>query len=927
MKVNKKTLSKLLMLTAALSLVTIPTVAVLTSCSSSDDNDENKPKPDTKIIDTKNVTFNFSTFMISQSWSDDSLRTLTMEQIATAINGATTQTLSTSFEGIDATIFTTATSNISAAVAAALNRTINITWKINDNYQFSDTTQTYVLSITVPAPGAIVIDTTNVAFNFTAFMDIQSWTDDSLKTISAADIAKAISDTPIATLSTCFMNIDVSTFIAATAQISANVISDQDKTINIVWTIKDKYQFNDATLSHNFETTVPGKYTVTLTWDQSAAPSSGAYTIKDDEQAKIAVCNSLTIEAPKSFDAHHNIVVLPVWMEELTNVHSVTLNIQGMAEINSGMLPKNITKLVINDDQLINFNESSKTQKTYSKLTNLDFKTAPKSLIKFNGALYPALTNLNLAGASKLTTFDVSHNNNIINVNLSRASSLTSINISNKTELTNLNIIGTTGLTNVDAFSNPKLVNLDASDSINLNKINVSHDTQLINLKTVAMEFANMDISYCGSLSSALSVDATGLTSLDFSSNIGLTNVKIINANNLAHLSIAHSLALVSLSIGNSQITSLDLSNNTALETLSIGSSNLTSLIVPQSTALTELSIGAGTNLATLDLSGNSGLTVLTILSDCDLTTLNLSTNVALTSLTINSDKLTSLDLPQTTTLTSMNINAKKLTSIDFSHNAALTSLDINAALATLDLSTNTNLTSLSINESKDSTALNSLSINAPKLVSLNLHNLSGLASLSIINANNLIELTMPNNSSHNNLTKLIIKGADKLASIADLEACRLTTLSIDAPKIDFSILNIDSSISINAPFITNMLIFVDTDNNVNLSLPNNLTVLQVNGGTYDQPRKVQSCVSFSHSTSLGWLGTDCNYYANVKSLDISNLPNLIFLDISNNDDLKAVIGLLGITHDITVQYNSGTTYDINALKSNSHITIKFNPY
>ncbi len=151
MKINKKILLKGLLMTGALGLITIPTVATLTSCSSSDDTDDKK-QPNI-IIDTTKVSFDFNEFMKIQSWDTTSLNTIKLQDIVNTINETDTSLISKCFVNEDTKEFNQATESVVASINNETYRTIIIQWEINDNYRFDDTKACgLILDVKVPEP-------------------------------------------------------------------------------------------------------------------------------------------------------------------------------------------------------------------------------------------------------------------------------------------------------------------------------------------------------------------------------------------------------------------------------------------------------------------------------------------------------------------------------------------------------------------------------------------------------------------------------------------------------------------------------------------------------------------------------------------------------------------------------------------------------
>ncbi|PKQ60168.1 hypothetical protein BZG02_20500 [Labilibaculum filiforme] len=180
-----------------------------------------------------------------------------------------------------------------------------------------------------------------------------------------------------------------------------------------------------------------------------------------------------------------------------------------------------------------------------------------------------------------------------------------------------------------------------------------------------------------------------------------LTTSLELGSKNIADLtSIEYFTNLISLSVYNNHLKSLDLNKNTAITSLNCGYNQLISLDLTNITAITKLYCYYN-DLTSLDLTNNTAIASLY----CDgnnLTSLDLTNNTAITSLDCQNNQLTSLDLTNNTTITSLDCGSNQLTSLDLTNNTAITSLYCGSnQLTSLDLANNTAIASLNCNNNK----------------------------------------------------------------------------------------------------------------------------------------------------------------------------------------------------------------------------------
>ncbi len=174
-------------------------------------------------------------------------------------------------------------------------------------------------------------------------------------------------------------------------------------------------------------------------------------------------CGELTIVAPSSIDPNHDIMFLPSWLKDASNIDIVHLNVSLISSIKTGILPENISTLSINAPGL----------------TSLDFSNLTK------------LTSLTI-DAFHLTHLYFSHNTNLTSLSIF-SYCLTSLDLSNLTNLTSLTINSANSTILAQNF-------LDLSDLTNLTSLTIN-DSALTSLDLSNLSKLNMlDISDCNSL-------------------------------------------------------------------------------------------------------------------------------------------------------------------------------------------------------------------------------------------------------------------------------------------------------------------------------------------------------------------------------------------------------------------------------------------
>ena len=320
------------------------------------------------------------------------------------------------------------------------------------------------------------------------------------------------------------------------------------------------------------------------------------------------------------------------------------------------------------------------------------------------------------------------------------------------------------------------------------------------------------------------------LTTIDLSKNTLLETLYCFT-NSLASLDLSNNPELRALRCFSNQLTSLDVSNLTNLEDLHCFSNQLTSLDVSGCMVLTDLRC-ANNQLTLLDLSNCTSLTYLECTGN-QLTSLDVSNSTALKELRCNNNQFTSLDVSNNTKLEILDCHKNQLTSLDVSNNTALINLFCyKNQLTSLDVSNNTNLITIQCDYNQitsinltNNTELETLTMGGNKLTSLDVSSCSGLYDLHCFS---------------NQLTSLDVSN---LTNLEDLYC------------------------------FSNQLTSLDVSNNTALMYlnceSNQLTTLDV-----------------SKNTLLEELTCGKNLF---EELTITNMENLVFLDIVNCPALKTL--------------------------------------
>ena len=229
-----------------------------------------------------------------------------------------------------------------------------------------------------------------------------------------------------------------------------------------------------------------------------------------------------------------------------------------------------------------------------------------------------------------------------------------------------------------ESVADPEIYRLSCSGTITVESTKNGESvtatyTDLNNAAVSIQADANTDITIKGNVTSVSPRNPGPGTGKDitkfYAQGDSITDLSLGSQTQMESFDIKKCPAITSLSIGNTGITELDLSKNVALTQLDCSScAVLTELDLSKNVALTQLTCSSCAVLTKLDLSKNVALTQLTCNFCTGLTELDLSKNVALTQLACSScTNLTKLILD----------NCDALSSLTATSDAAITILSL----------------------------------------------------------------------------------------------------------------------------------------------------------------------------------------------------------------------------------------------------------
>ncbi len=469
-----------------------------------------------------------------------------------------------------------------------------------------------------------------------------------------------------------------------------------------------------------------------------------------------------------------------------------------------------------------------------------------------------ALTYLNCAYNSSLTSIDVSQNTSLT-IFYCTANSLSTLDLSSNinlqelycqsNNLTSLNIVSgyNTTITQFHAINNPNLTCIQVD--------NVAYSTT---------NWTNIDAGASFSLSCAPCI--VNIPDANFKAY--LVGNTAINTNSDTEIQCSEASAFTGFincpSLSISDLTGIEAF--TSLDALYCQTNNLTTLDVTQNTALTWLQC-FDNQLSNLDVSQNTALTYL----DCkfnQLTSLNVTLHTALTNLVCNNNQLTTINIAQNTALTQLRCNTNQLTSLDVTQNTGLIELRCYNNL----------LTSLNVGNGNNAniTNANFLAYNNPSLTCIQVDNVSysttnwtnidAGASFSLSCAPCIVNIPDAN-------FKAYLVGNTAINTNADAEI-QCSEASAFTGQIDCSSLSISDLTGIEAfTSLTELHCYSNSLTSLDVSMNTALTVLRCENNSL-------TILDVSNNTALVYLYC---YGNSLTSLDASNNTALSFLRCYSN--------------------------------------------
>ncbi len=462
-----------------------------------------------------------------------------------------------------------------------------------------------------------------------------------------------------------------------------------------------------------------------------------------------------------------------------------------------------------------------------------------------------------------------------------------------------------------DLLFKGRLLSADVTNNIALNsagvamKIDANNDGEIQNSEALAVYKLYVpplvdDLTGIASFTNltSLSVSESNLTTLDVSAltnlvwldcswnqittlNVtGLVNLSQLQCkqNLMTNLNLSTLTSLTQLDCSNNRLTTLDVSTNSLLSYLLCDRNQLASLNVIGLNNIAFLSCNYN-NMTNLNVSNLTGLISLAC-GNNQLTSLNLASLVNLFSLQCDHNLLTSLDLSANTALTSLFCYYNQLTSLDLSNNNLLTSVNCGEnRLANLNLNGITNLTSLDCKFQSDN-----FTITGNALAGLNLLEYEGQTSVVTVNGFPSIGNVRVIPRSIANFTlnlNNIYSGAN-----VEIKPEIATTVTVNAPGQ--SLLSLNCNDSQITDLIINGFTSIGDLNCVN----NKLTNLNIGG-----------------NTSITNLSCQFNELA---TLNLSTVNNLQILNCNNNK-LTSLDQINGATlKSLICRNNLLTSLDLN---------------
>ncbi len=300
-----------------------------------------------------------------------------------------------------------------------------------------------------------------------------------------------------------------------------------------------------------------------------------------------------------------------IQVSEALNISSITLNQTQIHDLTGIQNFANLKMLTVQGN-------------IYIDEINVSNMTGLKTLSVINNAV----DIINTQGCTQLENFNLTFNGGYVtNMNFLQNSSLKKLIIRDNAHLASVNISTLTGLEEIELSDNTIYPN--TVTSLNL--------TSNVNLKKIVIDKINLNSLTLGSLNQLIhfNIKNTKLTSLNLS-NAALLQYLVVDANPLlSSLNIQNTNNLESLQVLNCPlITSVALQNKPNLSSLSLGGTNITSLDFTGTPEIINMSIG-GNALTALDVSPVLRLKAFNF-NENGVTSINLSQNTELEGATVS---------------------------------------------------------------------------------------------------------------------------------------------------------------------------------------------------------------------------------------------------------------------------------------------------
>ena len=604
-------------------------------------------------------------------------------------------------------------------------------------------------------------------------------------------------------------------------------------------------------------------------------------------------------------------------LSELKELQYLNLNNNSLTSLNISALTK-LQTLYVDNQKDSNNNKTLKTAILPNSNSLITLSVKNNALSELDLSKYTNLKNL-YTRSSTIQKLDLRYNRNLETMDIS-SQELNDLILRNVKSITSEKlksiIEGALNLQVLTLQNNDNLTDISISNS-NLQKIYFEDQK---NLKTVTL--SNNPKLYRVSLDKAKSINKLVLN------NNGITTDGITGLNVLTDLQY--------LNLSNNSLASLDLYNLKKLVNLeaanqkdSKGNKILTKLILPSSSKLQKLVLNDNILSKISNLNKLTELQYLNLNNNI-LTSLNVSALTKLQTLYVDNQKdsnnnktLKTAILPNSNSLITLSVKNNALSELDLSKYTNLKNLYTRSStIQKLDLRYNRNLETMDISsqELNDLILRNVKSITSEKLKSI-IEGALNLQVLTLQNNDNLTDISISNS----NLQKIYFEDQKNLKTVTLSNNPKLYRVSLDKAKsINKLVLN-NNGITTDGITGLNVLTdlqYLNLSNNslVSLDLSNltNLVTLEVSNQKNKNNEKVFTSIKLPTNTNN-----------KLQVLDVSN-NNLTSIDLSKSTSLKK----LSLCDN---QYNLGTISTVlgnkingtklitsDNIKLNSNMTKKF---